>query len=142
MICSINTSIPKQVRYDIASLRFHDYSETMTIIPIHFQSTAITLNQEPEDDEEDANGDEKQEEKQHEVDALNSNPPDHAPSNAVHSQPQRQSGYFSSQNFVPPADSGHFRFGIPTEIQCPYPCTLCIEPLSMDRYIVSDSSVF
>jgi len=65
--------------------------------------TAITLNQEAEEEEE-PNGDDRKEEKQSEVDVLDPNQPNNAPpSNAPLSQ--SQSGYFSSQNFVPPPDS-------------------------------------
>merc|ERR1712062_640498 len=69
--------------------------------------TAITLNQaaEEEEEEEEPNGDdERKEEKQSEVDVLDPNQPNNAPpSNNAPSQ--SQSGYFSSQNFVPPPDS-------------------------------------
>jgi len=65
--------------------------------------TAITLNQEPEDEAV------NEEEKNDMVDPLDPNQPDQAPpasSNNEASQPQSQkSGFFASQNFVPPADS-------------------------------------
>ena len=61
--------------------------------------TAITLNQQPDEDEAD------DEQKNAEVDILN---PDQPESNIVQpEQEQKQpSGYFASQNYVPPADSG------------------------------------
>jgi len=67
--------------------------------------TAITLNQEAEQDEES-----KDMEDQKEVDPLDPNQPDQAPpaQDSNNQQPQQQqqpSGFFSSQNFVPPADS-------------------------------------
>ena len=65
--------------------------------------TAITLNQQPDEDE--ANVDEH---KNDEVDILN---PDQPESNIAQPEPEQKqassqpSGYFASQNFVPPADS-------------------------------------
>ena len=84
--------------------------------------TAITLNQQPpeesnldnDNNSKENNQQNESEEKKEEIDLLDPNQPDIAPSNTnnnTQSKNPSSTGYFSSQNFVPEPDSG-FPFSI------------------------------